>query len=305
MSSVVRTNSTAIPSGITSIRIDSTSGPSVAETCMANIVNLGPASPSKNEVDEPSPEGVQTAKFASIKGMNEVLENGPWFIRSAPIILKKRTPNANLLKKDMKLVPIWSWGCMDYARTLIDIRADRELKEDMIIVILNVKDDGEVLHTNFEVLRQVTSSANPVDALKTIQKGEELGSNGGSTNSGEIVFQDVASLASGSPSNIPLVERINDLESQMIEGKLVLLDDEGKPLKPSKSTLLISSNVVSKNVDDLFNEDDDSEVEEVYDETATYMASTSFNVNKTSKSGSGGGNKSFYEQWKESHGEDP
>ncbi|GJV98033.1 hypothetical protein Tco_1549610 [Tanacetum coccineum] len=134
----------------------------------------------------------------------------------------------------------------------------------------------------YKVPRQVTSSANPVDALNTIQKGDELGSNGGSANSGEIVVQDVAGLASGSPSNIPLVERINDLESQMIEGKLMLLDDEGKPLKPSKSTLLIFSNVVSKNVDDLFNEDDDSEVEEVYDETATYMASTSFNVNKTS-----------------------
>ncbi|GJT17563.1 hypothetical protein Tco_0876269 [Tanacetum coccineum] len=91
-----------IPSGITSIRIDSTSGPSVAETCMANIVNLGPVSPSKNRVDEPVSKGVETVK---------------------------------------------SWGCMDYARTLIDIRADRELKKDMVIVILNVKDDGEVLHT--------------------------------------------------------------------------------------------------------------------------------------------------------------
>ncbi|GJW93566.1 probable indole-3-pyruvate monooxygenase YUCCA10 [Tanacetum coccineum] len=152
MSYVVRTNSTAIPSGITSIRIDSTSGPSVAETCMANIVNLGPVSPSKNGVDEPVPEGVETAKFASIEGMNEVLENGPWFIRSAHIILKKWTPNANLLKKDLKSFYVstvmQSWGCMDYARTsLIDIRADRELKKDMVIAILNVKDDGEVLHT--------------------------------------------------------------------------------------------------------------------------------------------------------------
>nr|GEX34258.1 hypothetical protein [Tanacetum cinerariifolium] len=59
-----------------------------------------------------------------------------------------------------------------------------------------------------------------------------------------------------------LVLRINDLESQMIKGKLVLLDDEGKPIKPSKSTLPSSSNVVSKKVDDLFNEDDDSKVAE-------------------------------------------
>ncbi|GKE49430.1 hypothetical protein Tco_1480688 [Tanacetum coccineum] len=50
--------------------------------------------------------------------------------------------------------------------------------------------------------------------------------------------------------------------------------------------------------------DNDSEVEEVYDETATYMTSTGFNVNKASNSGTSGGNKSLYEQWKENHGED-
>ncbi|GKC53712.1 hypothetical protein Tco_1076457 [Tanacetum coccineum] len=48
----------------------------------------------------------------------------------------------------------------------------------------------------------------------------------------------------------------------MIEEKLVLLDEDGKPLKPSKSTLPSSSNVVSKKVDDLVNEDNDSEVKE-------------------------------------------
>ncbi|GKF47447.1 hypothetical protein Tco_0137249 [Tanacetum coccineum] len=64
-------------------------------------------------------------------------------------------PNVNLLKEDLNSVSIWvkfydipiSWGRMDYARALIDIRADWELKEDMVIAIPNVKDDGEVLHT--------------------------------------------------------------------------------------------------------------------------------------------------------------
>ncbi|GJR20009.1 hypothetical protein Tco_0968536 [Tanacetum coccineum] len=222
-----------------------------------------------------------------------------------------------------------SWGRMDYARALIDIRADWELKEDMVIAIPNVKDDREddmlcpkgpvkkpkKQHTNhdgfqhpssshgtnlgsknYEVCRKVTSSTNPFDALNTIKEGDELGSNRGLSNSGKKVVQDVAGLTCGSPSNTPLVARINELESQMIEGKLVLLDEDGKPLKPSKSTLPSSSNEVSTKVDDLVNEDNDSEVEEVYDETATYMAFTSFNVNKASKSGSGGGNKNLYEQ---------
>ncbi|GJW70054.1 hypothetical protein Tco_0126971 [Tanacetum coccineum] len=187
-----------------------------------------------------------------------------------------------------------SWGHMDYTRVLIDIRADLELKEDMIIDIPNMEDDGEVLH-----IMRVEYEWEPPRC-----EDDELGSNWGSSNSGKKFEQDVVGLTSGNPSNTPLVARINDLESQMIKGKLVLLDDDGKPLKPSKSMLLNSSNVVYKKVDDLVNEDNDNEVEEVYDETATYMASTSFTVYKASKSSSRGGNKSLYKQWQESHDED-
>ncbi|GJX64586.1 hypothetical protein Tco_0298929 [Tanacetum coccineum] len=57
--------------------------------------------------------------------------------------------------------------------------------------------------------------------------------------------------------------------------------------------------------DDLDNEDNDSEVEEVYDETATYKASTCFIGNKASKSGSGGGKKRLYKEWKENYDEEP
>nr|GEX92100.1 hypothetical protein [Tanacetum cinerariifolium] len=40
-----------------------------------------------------------------------------------------------------------SWGRMNHARALIDIRAHRELKEGMVIVSPNVENDEEVLHT--------------------------------------------------------------------------------------------------------------------------------------------------------------
>ncbi|GJX04489.1 putative ribonuclease H-like domain-containing protein [Tanacetum coccineum] len=58
----------------------------------------------------------------------------------------------------------------------------------------------------------------------------------------------------------------------------------------------------TKKVDDPVNADSDSEVDEVYNKTAGYMASTSSKVNK---SGSGLGNKSRYEQWKDTYNEDP
>ncbi|GJX27976.1 hypothetical protein Tco_0236055 [Tanacetum coccineum] len=108
----------------------------------------------------------------------------------------------------------------------------------------------------------VLSSNNLFDVLNTTEEGDELRSNGGLSNSGKKVLQNVACSTSYSPSNTPLVAMINKLESQKIEGNLVLLDDDGKLLKPSKSTLSSSSNVVSKNDDDLVNEDNDSEVEE-------------------------------------------
>ncbi|GJR23456.1 ribonuclease H-like domain-containing protein [Tanacetum coccineum] len=141
-----------------------------------------------------------------------------------------------------------SWGCMDYASALTDIKADQELKKDMVkpkkpiwqIVSKRNSASSSGTKKNSQVSKKVTSPTNPFDALNTIGEGDELGSNGGSSNSGKKVVQDVAGSTSG---------------------KLVLLDDEGQPLKPSKSILPNYS--VSKKVDDLVNEDSDSEVKEV------------------------------------------
>nr|GFA32153.1 hypothetical protein [Tanacetum cinerariifolium] len=117
-----------------------------------------------------------------------------------------------------------------------------------VIVIPNVEDDDVVLHMvqfkpkkpfmqvvskknsasssgmkkNSKLPRKVMSSANPFDALNTIEEDDELGSNGARQL------------------------RINELESYMIEGNLVLLGDDGKPIKPCKPTLPSSSNAVLK-----------------------------------------------------------
>ncbi|GKD26965.1 hypothetical protein Tco_1233179, partial [Tanacetum coccineum] len=54
--------------------------------------------------------------------------------------------------------------------------------------------------------------------------------------------------AFGSPNTTPLATRINDLKRKMLDGKLVLVDDDGKPLKK---------------VDHLVNADSDNKVDEV------------------------------------------
>ena len=38
-------------------------------------------------------------------------------------------------------------GVFELLRALIDIRADQELKENMVITIPNLEDEGDVLHT--------------------------------------------------------------------------------------------------------------------------------------------------------------
>ncbi|GKC40417.1 putative reverse transcriptase domain-containing protein [Tanacetum coccineum] len=46
-------------------------------------------------------------QFSSVNGLDAILENGPWFIRDNPFILKKWHPDENLLKEDVSTVPVW------------------------------------------------------------------------------------------------------------------------------------------------------------------------------------------------------
>ncbi|GJS95715.1 bifunctional polymyxin resistance protein, ArnA [Tanacetum coccineum] len=43
--------------------------------------------------------GIFSFQFSSIDGLEAMLENGPWFIRNNPLILKKWNPDVNLLKE--------------------------------------------------------------------------------------------------------------------------------------------------------------------------------------------------------------
>ncbi|GJV68149.1 zinc knuckle CX2CX4HX4C containing protein [Tanacetum coccineum] len=46
-------------------------------------------------------------KFNSIKGLEDVLESGPWMIRNSPIILKKWMINTRPCKEELTLIPVW------------------------------------------------------------------------------------------------------------------------------------------------------------------------------------------------------
>ncbi|GJR11991.1 reverse transcriptase domain-containing protein [Tanacetum coccineum] len=113
-------------------------------------------------------------KFISKDGIDTMLENVPWFIRNTSFILKKWNPDVNLLKECVGNVPVWvkfhgipmtafsgdglsviasklgtplildsyisdmymkSWGRSSYARVMIKLRVDVELKDTIIVAM--------------------------------------------------------------------------------------------------------------------------------------------------------------------------
>ncbi|GKE83883.1 reverse transcriptase domain-containing protein [Tanacetum coccineum] len=113
-------------------------------------------------------------------GLDSMLENGPWFIRNNPLILKKWNSDVNLLKEDAN-VPVWvklhgvpmtaysedglsviasklvtplmldlytsdmcmqSWGRSSYARAMIELQADVALKDTIIVAMPKLIGEG-------------------------------------------------------------------------------------------------------------------------------------------------------------------
>ncbi|GKA98420.1 putative reverse transcriptase domain-containing protein [Tanacetum coccineum] len=121
-----------------------------------------------------SSTGLFSFQFSSVDRLDALLENGLWFIWNNPLILKKWHPDENLLKEDVSTGPVWvklhgvpvtafsedglsaiatkmgtplmldsytsdmrmqSWGRSSYARVMIELRADVELKDNIIVAM--------------------------------------------------------------------------------------------------------------------------------------------------------------------------
>nr|GEZ61751.1 hypothetical protein [Tanacetum cinerariifolium] len=80
--------------------------------------------------------------YNSMDGLDAMLENGPWFIQNNPLILKKWHPDENLLKK-----------MSSYARVMIELHADVELKDNIVMVVPKIKGEGYYtcnIHVEYE-----------------------------------------------------------------------------------------------------------------------------------------------------------
>ncbi|GJR79370.1 hypothetical protein Tco_0150155 [Tanacetum coccineum] len=128
-------------------------------------------------------------KFTSLSGLEQVLEQGPWLIRNIPIILTKWSPNLALTKDKVTKVPVWvkmhkvpvvaysedglsliatqigkpvmldaftstmcadPWGRMGYARALIEVSAEKELKQEVIMAVPEEEGTGHI-HVKIQV----------------------------------------------------------------------------------------------------------------------------------------------------------
>ncbi|GKB92899.1 retrovirus-related pol polyprotein from transposon TNT 1-94, partial [Tanacetum coccineum] len=126
-------------------------------------------------------DGLFYFKFATSKGLEQVIKQGPWIIRNIPLMLTKWSPNMVVSKDKVTRVPVWVklhkvpvvaysedslslittqienpimldaftssmcvdvWGRMGYARALIEVNANKELKQEVIMVVPNIEKEG-------------------------------------------------------------------------------------------------------------------------------------------------------------------
>ncbi|GKF07281.1 retrovirus-related pol polyprotein from transposon TNT 1-94, partial [Tanacetum coccineum] len=77
-------------------------------------------------------DGVFYFKFASLKGLEQVLEQGQWLIRNIPLMLTKWSTNMSLSKDK---------GRIGDARALIEVSADKELKQEVTMAVPNIDNE--------------------------------------------------------------------------------------------------------------------------------------------------------------------
>ncbi|GKC13796.1 retrotransposon protein, putative, unclassified [Tanacetum coccineum] len=204
-----------------------------------------------------SSTGLFSFQFSSIDGLNAMLENGSWFIRKHPLILKKWKPDVNLLKEDVGNVSVWvklhgvpvtafsEDGKSSYARAMIELQADVELKDTIMVAMPKLTEERFYTCTvrveyewkpsrgvlvgqkvGFKPVKQVYQSVSRKPTANTSGPKKKNMKPTKEANSSGSSFWNV-----NSPSTNPIIEKIDKIKKIIIDGKVILVDDEGKPLE--------------------------------------------------------------------------
>ncbi|GKE49372.1 nucleotide-diphospho-sugar transferase, partial [Tanacetum coccineum] len=248
-----------------------------------------------------SSTGLFSFQFSSMDGLDAMLENGLWFIRNNPLILKKWHPDENLLKEDVS-TPLMldsytsdmcmkSWGRSSYARVMVELRADVELKDNIVMAMPKITREGHYTcnvrveygckpprcssckvfgHVHEECTKN-TSAGEKKTVKKPSQtsRGVPVSPKMGFKPQKEYrpVTKKPSASSSGNKkkgveptievSNSNPFDVLNSVDNDAEFGKLRLLDNDGNPLVP---TVIMES---------------DSKVEVVFNETANLKISMS------------------------------
>ncbi|XP_035840393.1 uncharacterized protein LOC118487561 [Helianthus annuus] len=282
-------------------------------------------------------------KFADETGMMNAMKEAPWIIRSQPLFLNVWSPSLKLEKKEVKTVQVWvkihevplaaytedglsmiataignpmvldtyttsmcldSWGRSSFARALVEISADNEFKEEIVIAVPDLEGDGfvkEKVYVEYEwsphrcsfckvfghndgacprQIRQVTK------APATIQKAHQASNSKGPSKKPVVDkdgFMDVDARKTAKRTGFPV-----NKQKQKFEYRPVGLKTSGGANKSTPTPSFTSNNPFdvlndSRNdheaggsgVGDDKDDSEDDEVQEVYNETAEFLVNDS------------------------------
>ncbi|GJT60026.1 reverse transcriptase domain, reverse transcriptase zinc-binding domain protein [Tanacetum coccineum] len=201
-----------------------------------------------------SSTGLFSFQFSSSDGLNAMLENDTWFIRSNLLILKMWHPDVNTLKEDVdnivadmpKIVEEGYYThniCVEYvwkrprcACCKVFVNVLEECPKNIDFGVTKKKTSGgnakEFRNKNKNVKpTNEVSKSNSFDALNLVDNDVEFGTNRGYThlasqeaNSSSSTFWNADS---SSPSTTtPIIEKINNMKNLIIDGKAILVDNE-------------------------------------------------------------------------------
>nr|GEY97319.1 hypothetical protein [Tanacetum cinerariifolium] len=191
--------------------------------------------------------GLFSFQFSSMDGVDAILENGPSFIQNNPLIMKKWHPDVNLLKEDVSTVPVWvklhgllfidfnEDGRSSYARAMIELCADMELKDNIVVVMSKITGEGyytciirvDNKKKGVDSTTKVGDS-NPFEVLNSVGNDVEICTNGETlnldnnrANSSRSSFWNIKN---SSTSSTPVMDKIRKFKNLVIDGQAILTE---------------------------------------------------------------------------------
>ncbi|GKA15468.1 RNA-directed DNA polymerase, eukaryota, reverse transcriptase zinc-binding domain protein [Tanacetum coccineum] len=219
-------------------------------------------------------------QFSFMDGLDSMLENGQWFILWVKLhsvlvtafsedgvsVIATKLGTPLMLDSYTSGMCTQSWGRSSYARAMIELRADVELKVNIVVAMAKISGEGHYIcnirveyewkpprcmsckifrHIHEECLKNTgakgeeptieVSNLNPFEVLNSVNNDVELGTNGGTiilvNNGANSSGSSFMNVDNSSPSTTPIMDKIGKFEDLLTSGQAILVDEAGNPLK--------------------------------------------------------------------------